>query len=55
MELVFTKDMGTNFKAGDICDYPVTTWRQIAKNAGRPLESFTAQIEKTAAAKGKRK
>ena len=41
MERVFTRDLGSKFKRGDIRDYPPGTWRQIAVNARMPMDKFS--------------
>lgn len=40
-ERIFTRDVGKNFKKGERRDYPAHTWAQIAKNAKKPLNSFS--------------
>ena len=45
MERVFIKDVGKNFKRGDVKDYPITTWRDIEASAKRPLDSFSKPVE----------
>ena len=45
MERVFTKDIGKNFKRGEVKDYPITTWRDIEASAKRPLDSFSKPTE----------
>ena len=41
MERVFTRDLGSKFKRGDIRDYPHGVWRQIAVNARMPMDKFS--------------
>ena len=41
MERIFTKDVGKNFKRGQVKEYPITTWRDIAASVKRPLDSFS--------------
>ena len=45
MRLVFIKDIGENFKAGVIKDYPKPVWEQIAKSAEQPLNKFTKAVD----------
>lgn len=56
MQLVFTEDIrGENgdlkFLAGEVKDWPKTTWLQVAKTLQMPLESFTQSIESALASK----
>lgn len=56
MRLVFTKDVGKNFKAGVIKDYPKAVWDNISKSAKKPLDAFTRPIDDFAKQfKGKKK
>ena len=48
MRLVFTKDVGENFKAGMIKDYPKSVWNRIAISAGVELKKFTKQVDELA-------
>jgi len=41
VERVFTRDVGKNFKKGEVRDYPASTWQQIAKSAKLKLEAFS--------------
>lgn len=41
MERIFLKDIGKNFKKGDVKDYPRSTWEQIEKSAGEKLADFS--------------
>ena len=55
MRLVFTKDIGNNFKAGVVKDYPKPVWNQIAKSAKMALNKFTKPVDDVASQfKGKR-
>lgn len=45
MRLVFTKDIGNNFKAGVVKDYPKSVWDSIAKSANMALRKFTLSEE----------
>jgi len=45
MELIVTKDVGRNLKAGTVYDYPLTTWKNIEKSAGKALKSFTRRLD----------
>lgn len=38
----FTRDVG-RFKRLAVADYPLSTWQQIARDAGMPLDKFTRQ------------
>jgi hypothetical protein len=40
----FTADIG-RYKKGAKHDYPNSVWSQIARNAKKPLDSFTKEIE----------
>lgn len=56
MERVFTKDIGKNFKAGEVKDFPVQTWKQIEKSAKQRIDDFsslTRDVIKSAGFKGK--
>lgn len=44
MQRVFTKNVGKNFQKGDIRDYPVGVWRDIARSAKEELEHFSATV-----------
>jgi len=44
MELVFVKNVGERFKAGDVKNYPKTTWDGIARAAGEPLEDIAQPV-----------
>lgn len=39
----FLQDFGT-FKAGDVRDYPLQTWRQIATTAKVPLKKLAEDV-----------
>lgn len=43
MERVFTKQVG-RFGVGEIRDYPGSVWEQIARSAGKSLDSFTKPV-----------
>tara|TARA_Y100000310_G_scaffold78084_1_gene74716 strand:+ start:7751 stop:7957 length:207 start_codon:yes stop_codon:yes gene_type:complete len=43
MQRVFTKNVG-KFKKGETREYPVGTWKQIARNAGMLLKYFSKEI-----------
>jgi len=45
MERVFTKNVGKKFKAGDIRDYPLATWKAIARDAMAPLKYFSQPVK----------
>lgn len=45
MRLVFTKDVGNNFKAGVVKDYPLSVWKQIAKSVKTDLNRFTKPVD----------
>jgi hypothetical protein len=47
MNRVFTQDVG-KYRAGDIRDYPLATWRDIAKSAKKPLEKITETTDNAA-------
>ena len=40
MQRVFTKSVG-RYESGQLADYPKTTWDNIAKSVGKPLDSFS--------------
>jgi hypothetical protein len=40
-----TQDVGRNFKKGELRDLPRGTWDQIAKSAGKKLESFSEAVD----------
>jgi len=40
MERIFTKDLG-RYKVGDIRDYPIPTWQQMARSAGTDMDKFS--------------
>lgn len=44
MVRMFTTDIGTRFKVGDVRDFPQTTWKQIAASAGQELEEFSREL-----------
>lgn len=44
MQLVFTKTIG-RYSEGEIKDFPLATWNQIATSAKAKLESFTITPE----------
>lgn len=48
MERVFTKAVGKNFGIGEVRDYPGPTWEQIARSAGKPLDSFSKPVKEAA-------
>ena len=45
MVRTFTKDLGQNFRKGDVKDYPHRTWDTIAKAAGKSLDSFSEPVQ----------
>lgn len=44
MVRMFTVDVGTRFKVGDVRDFPQTTWKQIVVSAGQKLEEFSKEL-----------
>jgi hypothetical protein len=50
MERIFTKDVGRNFKQGEIRDYALATWREIARSAKQDLDDFTTPVIEAAKA-----
>lgn len=57
MERVFTKDVGRNFKRGDVREYPVAVWLNIQRAAKQPMDRFSrpvTDIVKDATAKSAR-
>lgn len=48
MRLVFTKDVGKNFEAGMIKDYPKSVWERIADSAKMKLNKFTKPVDEMA-------
>jgi hypothetical protein len=53
MQLVFKETIqrgnGGEWARGDIADYPMPTWKQIATSLGQPLAKFTCSVEEAAA------
>jgi hypothetical protein len=54
MQRVFTQDVGSwphngepRWKRGKIQDYPLATWRDIERSAGKSFEVFSKPIEST--------
>lgn len=43
MQRQFTVDVG-RFKQGQHFDYPLQTWEQIARNAGKKLDAITCDV-----------
>lgn len=41
---MFTADVGSRFKVGDVRDFPQTTWKQIVVSAGQELEEFSKEL-----------
>ena len=44
MQRKFTKDVGKNFKAGNLRDYPLYVWKQIARDARMDLDKFSEEV-----------
>lgn len=44
MQRVITKTIGKNFQAGDLRDYSLITWREIARSAKQDLDAFSKPI-----------
>lgn len=45
MQRIFTKDVG-RFKRGTVSgDWPITTWRQLERNAKQPMDKFSKPAE----------
>lgn len=44
MQRAFTKNIGKNFVKGDVRDYPMSVWRDIARSAGEDLEKFSVAV-----------
>jgi hypothetical protein len=44
MQRVFTKPIGKNFLKGDIRDYPISVWRDIARSAKEELDHFSTAV-----------
>ncbi len=46
MEREFTRNVGRNFSEGDIKDYPLNVWEQIARSIGPDvrLDDFSRSI-----------
>lgn len=43
MERIFLKDIGKNFKKGQVKNYPRSVWEQIEKSAGEKLADFSSE------------
>ncbi len=43
MQRIFTRDVGTKFKRGDIRSFPRGTWKGIADSAGARLDAFSEE------------
>jgi hypothetical protein len=48
MRRIATRDVGKNVRKGRIYDWPLTTWKQLAKSASLPFEAFSASVEEAA-------
>ena len=47
-ERIFLKDVGINFKRGDVREFPRDTWQNIEQSAGESLDSFTVDLHEAA-------
>lgn len=47
MVRMFTTDVG-RFKAGDVRDFPQTTWKQIVVSADQELDDFSKKLDEIA-------
>lgn len=48
MERVFTEDVGSRYKAGEIRDYPLPTWLDIGRVIGKEFDAFSEPVIETA-------
>lgn len=53
MQLVFKETIqrgnGSEWARGDVVDYPLPTWKNIASSLKLPLTKFTCSVEEAAA------
>ena len=48
MERVFTEDVGSRYKAGEIRDYPLPTWIDIGRAIDKEFDAFSEPVIETA-------